>query len=610
MNNDSVSVQSEQKKEVSSVWLTWMQRAIPLLIAVAVFVLCITCGGLRYHTNDDANIQDYLSGEYTGTSFPSHPFIHVFLSYPISWLYRLIDGVEWWYVCEQGLMLIGTVLMNCALFSLAKRKGYPLVPVILLTVLANCCLLAYVFCLTSFTVVPAVIGTGAVCLFLAGYETNYRKAACIICYLLFVLAYCYRSDTGNVMICYCLLAVLYVCLTHPWKWYRRAGAFLLAAVLLIGTGMGLTRVNRQYQQRINGKGFTSFNSARASYIDFPHDSYEENPELYEQAGWSQETVWLVEQWCFMDEHVTTENLNFLAKNSKQERKSIRFSVLRERFAALQEQEAIQPTEWFWVAAAAFALAAILFRWSLNRFLVFLANLLGTVILILYQLYLGRILYRTMLICILPSAMINLIIGVTGLGALKKRWLCLALSGLIIVAGIFPAVGVAQVTFSEARAATIAEQESMAIALGEYAKGHPRSIYIRDMATVRDWYPAARRPVNLIDWGKPDFNSAANRLRLKANGIDKLTGEVLKRDNVYFIFNVNLVKREGRQIPEASRLRHFYAWLRQEYGAVGIRQTGRIWEAGLFIYHFVFKENAAEGTYYDILDDGTVILCGS
>ena len=72
----------------------------------------------------------------------------------------------------------------------------------------------------------------------------------------------------------------------------------------------------------------------------------------------------------------------------------------------------------------------------------------------------------------------------------------------------------------------------------------------------------------------------------------------------------MVKREGRQIPEASRLRHFYAWLRQEYGAVGIRQTGRIWEAGLFIYHFVFKENAAEGTYYDILDDGTVILCGS
>ena len=585
-----------------------IQWFLPFLIAMICVILCKCLGVGNYLTNDDTSIQDFLSGQYTGSPFPNHPFIHIFLSWFISNLYMLFQGIEWWYLYSQGLMIFGMLLINYSISYAVCKKKNSVLQISLVTIIIDFCLLCDPLCRTSFTMVPAILGTGAIAFFLAFYDTGRRATVCIISYFLFVLAFCHRSAAGLALICYFLLAVFFHCVNGNDRWRRRIGTFLLAALLLISTAAGLKVVGLHYQTEINGEEYVSYNSARSEFMDYPHDSYEQNPELYKQVGWGKETAWLVEQWCFMDEHVTTDSFIHIAQNSKQAKQKTFIRKIWETYQQVQNQVMVQPTELLWLIISVFTLISILIRRHSGRLVSFLANMLGTITLIIYQLYGGRILYRTMLLCFLPSTVINLIMFVKCLGETKKKQMEAILIWLLVIAVIPVLLGVAKTVFNSENKATELERERRAEALGEFAKANPDNIYIRDTITVRDLYPHVSRPINLIDWGKPDWNSAANKSKLNANGIKKLTGDVLKRQNAFFISSMNLAEREGKKASANNRITHFYFWLKQEYGAKGIRQIEKIWDT-LYVYQFVFDTDTSGKNYYDILDDRTVVLYG-
>lgn len=586
-----------------------VQWFIPLLTAMLCVVLCRCLGVGNYMTNDDTSIQDFLSGQYTGSPFFSHPFIHIFLSRFISGLYTLFQGIEWWYLYSQGLMVLGMMLINFAIAYTANKKSLSVLLAAPVMLLIDFCLISYPLCRTSFTVVPAVLGTGAIALFLAFYDTKGRIPVCAGCYILFIMAFCHRGAAGEALICYCLVAVLGHCMNQSGKWYQRAGAFLFAALLLTGTAIGLKAVNRHYQTEVNGEDFLSYNSARSEYMDYPHDSYEQNPEIYEQVGWSRETAWLVEQWCFMDEHVTADSFKSITQNSRQRKQESGIGKIRETFQWIQGQVMVRPAELFWTIVSVLTLAVVLIQRHPRRLIMFLANTVGTIVLILYQLYGGRILYRTMLLCFLPSCLINLILFVKCVSEAKRQWMALVLIGLLVIAVIPVMPDMMNAVFNSQNRATEQKREQRADALGKYAEANPGNIYVRDTKTVRDLYPYTSRPINLIEWGKPDWNSAANRIRLEANGIEKMTGDIMKRPNAFFVAGTDIAEREGKNLDETDRFMHFYFWLKQEFGATGIRQVEKIWD-NLFVYQFIFTQESSENNCYDILDDGKVIMKGT
>ena len=582
------------------------QWAVPLLVTAAVYAACMIFGFMRYHSNDDAGIQDYLSGQYTGTPFPGHQFIHIFLGRFISGLYILVPGVEWWFTGCQIIMVCGMLLINCFLLSWTKQNHYPFVPAVLLMILADCSLLCFPVCRSSFTMVAGVIGTGGICLLLAPCRGRKRIAACAGSLVLFAAAFCLRSSVGEALACYYLLAVLILCLKDRGGSLRKAGAFAAAAVVLAGTVAGLSAADRSYQDRLNGPEFRSFNAARTVYMDYPHDSYDRNPELYAAVGWSRETAWLVNEWCFMDEHVTADSLMYLAQHSTAEKNSIRPGFIRKRFLALQKEEMAQPAEWFWTVAGVFALVSAVLRRKGRLLVLNLANLAGTAALVLYQLYGGRILYRSLMVCLLPSAVISLALGIYGLKDLQGRRIARILTGIVLLCIVPAAVSAVRITFDPGTISRAGILKQRADALGEYALGHPENIYIEDTKTVRDLFSSSPRPGNLIVWGKPDFNSAAQKARLESNGIERLTGEVMKRQNVYFVSDINLADcaGNGEHVPDSSRLLHFYRWLKQEFGAVGIRQEDLILQ-DMAVYRFVFGTGGPEDQYYDIQSDGRI-----
>ena len=199
-------------------------------------------------------------------------------------------------------------------------------------------------------------------------------------------------------------------------------------------------------------------------------------------------------------------------------------------------------------------------------------------------------------------------GIYGLKELKTGMIGCLLIGLLLLGSIPVTISSVRTIFDSAVISTAVERKQRADTLGEYVLDHPENIYIEDTKAVRDLFPSSPRPMNVIVWGKPDFNSAAQKARLGANGIERLTGEVMKRQNVYFISEINLADLvgKGKRVSSSGRLLHFYRWLQQEYGAVGIRQEEQIM-TNLVVYQFVFGQNGPESEYYDIQSDGQIIV---
>ena len=104
----------------------------------------------------------------------------------------------------------------------------------------------------------------------------------------------------------------------------------------------------------------------------------------------------------------------------------------------------------------------------------------------------------------------------------------------------------------------------------------------------------------MDWGKPDYGSAAQKLKLKANNLKLLTGNTMKEERVFFLSDIDLSAYVGKSVSSNDRMTHFYYWLKENYGATGIQLVDKVCE-GIYVYHFVFDHECKQIPTYDIQD---------
>ena len=107
--------------------------------------------------------------------------------------------------------------------------------------------------------------------------------------------------------CYFAMALLYYVsscmdLNIKHKILRYVG--VLGSVFLLLTAS--TEIDQMLKEQRDSDEFRAYNSARVAYMDYPHVSYKENPEVYENYGWDENLASLVNSWCFLDERVTAE----------------------------------------------------------------------------------------------------------------------------------------------------------------------------------------------------------------------------------------------------------------------------------------------------------------
>lgn len=167
----------------------------PALVVIALYLFCFMHCHMQYYLNDDTNIHSVLSGEYTGSPFAVHQFINVALGFFISRLYILMPSVPWWYVYSQALMLSGILMINYNISICAKKSKTTYVVPAIVIFLFDFVVLLFPFANISYTIVPAVLGSGILAMVMTEESTPKGYKWIILPAFLFMLVVFHRSIT-------------------------------------------------------------------------------------------------------------------------------------------------------------------------------------------------------------------------------------------------------------------------------------------------------------------------------------------------------------------------------------------------------------------------------
>lgn len=298
--------------------------------SVMVFTLLLmiglaVCFDTYYDLNDDTVMKDIISGTYTGT--PSGYSIQMLypLSYLIAVLYTAIPGVPWYglflYLCQFGAL----VVIAWRLTGLVKSKKLQAGMLIVEAVVAAAMLFRN-FVYVQYSVTSGLCMAAAIFWYIVGEEEENWIAGLkqnAVAVVLVWCAFCIRTELCIMLFPFLLLAGLV-------RWLSEEKIFTmenvkkyisLIVVALVGMVLCYTIDVCAYSSA-EWEDFRDFFDARTDLYDFYGiPSYEEHQEFFEEAGLSQESYTLLQNYNFsLDEEINTELMQNLAEYQTEQAK--------------------------------------------------------------------------------------------------------------------------------------------------------------------------------------------------------------------------------------------------------------------------------------------------
>ncbi len=578
---------------------------VAIVLLTVCYVVCFLNSGMLYLTNDDMSIQETLAGTRLGSPYPLVWFSNFIITTPISMLYGQFPGVQWWFIYSHLLMGTGLFLVNYGIARACSDSTVPIRIISAVVALAfDFAFLIYPMTKVAFTIVPGVLGAGVVCWIVSKRETlsGGQFAACLV---LSMLALCHREESGLIVLCFVSLALLTrSLLSHEGSSALEVikGCVLPIVVVLFVAGIVITG-NRSVQNEANGPEYGPYSDARSSFVDYEHDSYSENKETYNEVGWNGDLYALVSNWCFMDESVNTESLNYV--KTHQHPTDYAQSMSHEWGQLMSHPLAgYCLMSWIVIAGAAFIVLMVGMKWP--YLCMQMLNVLGTVGLLVLQLLLGRILYRTVLVTVVSSSAFSLALTYRALGA-DRRSVLLALFGVATIAGMWMGAWEStRVAFDQTRIAPLVAGSQKAEALMEYAMLHPSLVYVKGPRAPSSTNPhkvyPGDKPTNVLAWGGSEYNSRLSKLRMEKNGLDSFTGEVFSHDNVRLVSGISLADIDY-SLGGTDTLSSFLRWQRDKYGAKGVIQVDTPYP-GVYVLRMIYGDENQD--FYDQYEKGFIL----
>ncbi len=574
-------------------------------LVVALCLGLVACfGDFVYLTNDDASIQATLSGANTGSPYPLHRFIGCLSSYAVAGLYALVPTVQWWYAYSMALLVVGMFLLSYGMLLRTEDRGVPLPLGVGLAVLVNCALTMYSVSRMNFTTVPTILGTGV----LAWYVSTPRRRdvrVTIGAVALYVLALSHRDASAEVLACFLALGALYAAVSSNGFGVGALKSVAPLVCALVAVTVVFVPASKSIQASATTPQFQSFNHARVRYMDYPHDTYDENPELYASVDWDRTLYELVTNWCFLDERVNAESLGYLSEHSTKEPVAAEPQSLRASIdGILDSPKQAKVCLACWALAVLLSIAASAWRKDVVGAVAALLNLGASGALLAYQFAQGRILYRSLYVVLLPACVLGMLVAL-GQGTSRRRLPAVAMPVALIVVLLPLSFLSMRGTFDRDETQAMRDSSQVEAAIANYAIEHKPTLFIRHMGVSNCTDPGALypydKPYNVCSWGGSQFASDSFAAKLAANGLDRLDGTVFRSHDARFVSNVSL--DEATADPDAdvdsSLLAHATRWQQERYGAVGIAQEDTVCD-GAYVYRFVY-DPAAKEPYYHVVD---------
>lgn len=581
--------------------------------ALTLSVLLLAFGGLvsgfTFYENDDTNIAFTLAGYFSGAPYPTHPFINCLLGFAVSFCYRVLPAVPWWLVFQLAAVALSAAALAACVLKAGRDAKAPVVLPLLIAGALSFGLVLYAMLLVTFTLTSAVAGAAGVALVLTVAEDDppkARKRRLALAAAFLAISFLFRNSAGLSVLCFFAGALVYRFAAAA---QSRAGKKRLLGIALYGAcclllAAALVRVNAWGITTYNEPGFSRFDAARGRYLDYPVDSYADNPTLYESVGWDRPLYGAVRQWFYMDGRVTAEAIEKIVAGSR----AASAWSLKSAAAGWRTFASARPlvTYLLLLPAGILLLLLALFPGADQRgklaalFAVFL--LAGGAVLAGYLLLSGRMILRTLQLLIIPAAFSAAILALTacarragegetnhiggaepdaearggesgfppaagpaeppkprpapgGAAGLSlggaARGVVAALALLVL---LFAGYKSARVTVSYDSAALLAKSR----ALMQYVLARPGGVFIRDTHVANNvdavtTYPE-QKPTNLLDWGGTTAYTGAKALQIARLGLGAFTADVFLRDGVYFVTE-----------PDSRDQKAFSAYLASVYG---------------------------------------------
>lgn len=310
---------------------------VALIASIVLFATFLMCQRPYFYTNDDTTIQSILCGARTGDPNPFTIYTNYWLSCGVANLYRLSPHVAWWFLVLEGsqfLVLFAWCYLTHRIVEhrLSDSARYRALYSLAITFLSGACWSYLPVVRPSYTFASACLSTMGVVLFYVSLDytwltKNERKIGAFLSVILQALGCAMRYKSGMVGVAFtgvltAVFLVRYLCNKDDevkrearQPLWRRSLILWLVPICSATLVFGGQALHLQAYNTDEWRAFDQLNKVRSAFMDYPHDSFEENPTLYGDVGWDQPLADLVQRWFFMDRRVTEEAFVHLVKGS-------------------------------------------------------------------------------------------------------------------------------------------------------------------------------------------------------------------------------------------------------------------------------------------------------
>lgn len=392
-----------------------------LLLSISLFCLILWGIHPRFYVNDDSSIQAILSGALTGSPTPYTVYVNYALCWMLVQCYKLFPGIAWFFVMLetlQFLVLFCWCYMTLRIVSrrLGDEQEISHILGMAITFASGLAGAMLPVQTPSFTLCSASLSAMGCALYFLLLREDWllpierRLLSVLSCFML-AMGCIVRFEGGLVGILIALALLLLHCLlrltqvrSNDWAGILVASVSkgLLIPVIAAVFILGAQAIHKHAYSTPEWTEFQRINLARSSYMDYPHDSYEDNPDLYERVGWDEALAAVVKMWFFMDERVNAEAFSAISQGSTTKSAS-HITAIQENYAKRTGIFVDNMLEVYLSLLIALGATVSIFSWKSDNARIFAALLVFcAVCATVYIAMRGRFIFRGVYCALLPS----------------------------------------------------------------------------------------------------------------------------------------------------------------------------------------------------------------
>lgn len=538
-----------------------IQIMINYSLIILVGVIPFVCGNLYYVVGDDYIMNYVARGTFGGGVNEHIPFLNIIIGKIWKCLYQLTNNTIDWMAVTYLLIII---LCGFVCFWVFKRHIKNIWALLIALSLE-------VFCIgwLTFTSISYIIFLNGFLLLCEGNIISFNKKRCaciILSSLMIICSFCIRVNAFKS----CVVLMLPILVAYAKNNYKKIAKVV---IVIIGCVLLLSCINRfEYSSRDWVK-YNKWNNARWQVLDYEIDSYEKNPELYKQIGFSENDYKGIDCICADNKVYSPEKLEYIIKNSKS-RKSV--NILKNLVKMIQMKE-------LWVFVILFLLGMFFSKRKIVNLFIFST----TCAFVQYLFFIGRPLLRVIAVIFFVGQILTIYNLVRdGIDKTKYskgfRYSVIAVTALIM----FMAGFVLKQSYSLAKENR--EKQNDFSEVYKYINNHREKLFIMNGDDKLCYWSS----VNIVD-SKPNFENVESTCSYR-----------LYSDNYYRHLSKYKLKKIDRLIVNVTQKNVYYI----DWGNKTIKILEKYLEEHTgqkIIVESVKKYNNLEVTVYDISDGNAV-----